>query len=220
MNKIRTAIYGKAPIILEGISSLLEDNEEIVVEHVVKEENRLHYLLRSKANINILILFIETLSDDYIRLIENVSQSYTSISILIISIENNDDIIMKTIKAGAKGFLNKDSDSRELAEAIYTIRNGYDYYSKSISRILINNYLHKKTDNSPSSIDVKDKLTKRELEILKLWGESYTNGEIAEQLFISIRTVETHKNRIMQKINLKTTVDLVKFAILNNIIKI
>ncbi len=220
MNKIRTAIYGKAPIILEGISSLLGDNEEIVVEHVIKEENRLHYLLRSKANINILILFIETLSDDYIHLIENVSQNYPSISILIISIENNDDIIMKTIKAGAKGFLNKDSDSRELAEAIYTIRNGYDYYSKSISRILINNYLHQKTDNSPSSIDVKDKLTKRELEILKLWGESYTNGEIAEQLFISIRTVETHKNRIMQKINLKTTVDLVKFAILNNIIKI
>ncbi|MDP3914625.1 MAG: helix-turn-helix transcriptional regulator, partial [Bacteroidota bacterium] len=63
-------------------------------------------------------------------------------------------------------------------------------------------------------------LSSRQIEILKLWGESYTNQEIADRFFISVRTVESHKNHIMQKLNLKSTVDMVKFAIKNNIIEI
>ncbi len=63
-------------------------------------------------------------------------------------------------------------------------------------------------------------LSSREIEIMKLWGNSYTNREIANTLFLSVRTVETHKNHIMQKLNLKTSVDMVKFAIRNNIIEI
>jgi two-component system response regulator NreC len=63
-------------------------------------------------------------------------------------------------------------------------------------------------------------LSEREMEVLKLYAESYTNQEIADKLFVSIRTVESHKNNIMRKINLKTTVDMVKFAIRNNLIEI
>jgi two-component system response regulator NreC len=84
--------------------------------------------------------------------------------------------------------------------------------------VLLNSYL------SDEQIDVNEKenrqksLSDREMEVFKLFAEGFSNREIAEQLFISIRTVETHKNNIMKKINIKTTVDLVKFAIKNNII--
>ena len=109
--------------------------------------------------------------------------------------------------------------NRELIEAIYTLRNGYDYYSQTITHLLLNNYISLIQNEHPESNASLKNLSSRELEIVKLWGESNTNKEIADKLFISIRTVESHKNHIMQKLSLKTAVDLVKFAIKNNIFK-
>lgn len=94
---------------------------------------------------------------------------------------------------------------------------GHDYYSDSITQLLLNRYI---SNLEPASDDDDDALSARQIEILKLWGESYSNQEIADKLFISVRTVETHKNHIMQKLNLKSTVDLVKYAIKSNIIKL
>jgi two-component system response regulator NreC len=124
------------------------------------------------------------------------------------------------IKAGAKGHLSRDTNRSEILEAIYTLRNGYEFYAKTITNILLSSYL------SDDQIDVNEKETRqkslsdREMEVFKLFAEGFSNREIAEQLFISVRTVETHKNNIMKKINMKTTVDLVKFAIKNNIIEL
>jgi len=82
----------------------------------------------------------------------------------------------------------------------------------------VNKYIGRlKTDEEHSEVR---NLSSREIEIMKMWGNSFTNKEIADKLFISVRTVETHKNHIMQKLNLKTSVDLVKFAIRNNIIEL
>jgi two-component system response regulator NreC len=134
--------------------------------------------------------------------------------------QNNESLTLKLIKAGAKGHLSKDTDRSEILEAIYTLRNGYEFYAKTITNILLNSYL------SDEDIDKKEKekrqkdLSVREMEVFKLFAEGHSNREIADQLFISVRTVETHKNNIMKKINLKTTVDLVKFAIKNNIIEL
>ncbi len=145
---------------------------------------------------------------------------FSKVKILIISAHNEEETILKTIKAGAKGFLAKDTDRNELIEAIYAIRNGHDYYSNSITHLLLNNYISRlKSDEGKSNNNIKN-LSTREIEIVKLWGDSHTNKEIADKLFISVRTVESHKNHIMQKLNLKTAVDLVKFAIKNNLIEI
>jgi two-component system response regulator NreC len=86
--------------------------------------------------------------------------------------------------------------------------------------LLLRKYISKiQNEHSEGNTKLK-KLSSRELEIIKLWGNSNTNKEIAEKLFISVRTVESHKNHIMQKLRLKTAVDLVKFAIKNNIIEL
>ena len=100
------------------------------------------------------------------------------------------------------------------------INAGHKAGYKTITNILLSSYL------SDEDIDVKEKenrqrnLSAREMEVFKLFAEGFSNREIADKLFISVRTVETHKNNIMKKINLKTTVDLVKFAIKNNIIEL
>jgi two-component system response regulator NreC len=145
-------------------------------------------------------------------------------SILIVADSQREDIVAKAIKAGAKGFLTIDSEASDLIQAIYTIRGGHDFYSESITHILLQKYINTMKPDSGNEIDEynddSSTLSSRQIEILKLWGDGLTNQEIADTLFISVRTVETHKNHIMQKLNLKSSVDLMKFAIRNNIITV
>ncbi|MCL2511644.1 MAG: response regulator transcription factor, partial [Bacteroidales bacterium] len=115
-----------------------------------------------------------------------------------------------------KGYLSKDTTRAELLEAIYTLRNGFDYYGKSITNILLRGYLNQ----TSSKEEEQPELSAREIEVLRLLGDGMTNQEIADKLFVSIRTVESHKSNIMRKINLRTTVDLVKFAIRNSYIDV
>ena len=132
----------------------------------------------------------------------------------------NETFILKLIKAGAKGHLSRDTDRSEILEAIYTLRNGYEFYAKTITNILLSSYLSDKDIDHKEKENRQKDLSAREMEVFKLFAEGMSNRDIADKLFISVRTVETHKNNIMKKINLKTTVDLVKFAIKNNIIEL
>lgn len=219
MNQICVAIYDEQRLVSEGMKSLLNDVE--MIEVVFLSHNKAHLLETLRARlVNILLINIHELNSAITNLIIQLNISFPKIKILIMSHSNSEDLILKTIKAGAKGFLARESDKNELVEAVLTLRNGFDYYSKSITHLLINKYITKiKSEETVYRSDVEH-LSARQIEILKLWGENYSNKEIADKLFISIRTVETHKNQIMQKLNLKTTVDMVKFAIRNNLIEI
>lgn len=220
MNKISVAILDEHKIVLEGISELLNDVEDIEVAVKISDKKNLFQSIKTSV-INILILNIYNLTDEVVDLIGKINVSMPKIQILILAVESNEELVFKSVKAGAKGFLAKDTSRKELIEAIYTLRNGYDYFSKSITNILLSKYLVSiKSESKTQKKKTLNNLSTRELEIMELWGNGYTNKEIADKLFISIRTVESHKNHIMQKLNLRTVVDLVKFAIKNNIIEI
>ena len=218
MDYIKIGVCSEHKLLHEGICSLIENTPGIQIS---LHENNMGKLLKSIGigGIQILILHTELLDNSIINLIDQLKSKYPKLQVLILSSEVDEKYILKTIKAGAKGFLAKDSDKNDLLEAIYTLRAGHDYYSKSITQLLLSKYIHG-LNSEESNFDNKEIkcLSSRELEILKLWGNSYTNNEISEELFISVRTVESHKNHIMQKLNMKTAVDLVKFAIKNNII--
>jgi two-component system response regulator NreC len=169
---------------------------------------------------HVLILNLHDISIRNYNLIVQLTINNPKVKILVSSVIDSEDMVLKTIKAGAKGFLGINSDRNDLIEAIYTLRNGHDYFSKSITHILLNRYMSTlKADELNQDPNIAS-LSSREIEILKLWGESHTNQEIADLFFISVRTVESHKNHIMQKLNLKSSVDMIKFAIKNNIIDI
>jgi two-component system, NarL family, response regulator NreC len=220
MDKIRVGVCSEHKLLLEGICRLLEDLENI---QVLLRETSIDSLLKSTTldQVHILILNPDVLDARVLNLIVQMSVIHPKVMILILSMAANESTIHKTIKAGAKGFLSRDSDQNDLLEALYTLRNGHDYYSKSITQLLLQKYISDLKSESPSTEQKElHSLSSRELEVLTLWGNSYTNNEISEKLFISIRTVESHKNHIMQKLNLKTAVDMVKFAIKNSIIEI
>jgi two-component system response regulator NreC len=131
-----------------------------------------------------------------------------------------EEFIFNAIQAGAKGYLPKNTSKKELLEAIEAVHKGEEYFSQQISGIILKSYIKKAQNQEDESKKKEDLLSKREIEILKLFAEGVSNQEIADKLFISVRTVESHKNHIMQKLELKNTVDLVKFAIKNKIIEL
>lgn len=216
---IDIALFDEHRLALEGLSGLLSGVSDFRVVLKCDDRNVLTEKLKS-IQVHVLILNMHDISVRNLNLIVQLTISSPKLKILIVSVIDSEEIVLKTIKAGAKGFLGKDSDRNSLLEAVYTLRNGHDYYSKSITHLLLNRYISSlKADELSQNADINN-LSSRQIEILKLWGESYTNQEIADRFFISVRTVESHKNHIMQKLNLKSTVDMVKFAIKNNIIEI
>jgi len=216
---IDIALFDEHKLVLEGISGLLSGISDFRVVLNCDDRNVLTEKLKS-MQVHVLILNMHDISVRNLNLIVQLNISNPKLKILIVSVIDSEEIVLKTIKAGAKGFLGKDSDRNSLLEAVYTLRNGHDYYSKSITHLLLNRYISSlKADELSQNADIAN-LSSRQIEILKLWGESYNNQEIADRFFISVRTVESHKNHIMQKLNLKSTVDMVKFAIKNNIIEI
>jgi two-component system response regulator NreC len=216
---IDLAIFDEHRLALEGLHGLLSGISDFRVVLSCDDRNVLAEKLKA-IQVHVLLLNMHDISVRNLNLIIQLNISNPKLKILIISVIDSEEIVLKTIKAGAKGFLGKDSDRNSLLEAIYTLRNGHDYYSKSITHLLLNRYISSlKTDDLSQNTNLES-LSSRQIEILKLWGESYSNQEIADRFFISVRTVESHKNHIMQKLNLKSTVDMVKFAIKNNIIEI
>lgn len=217
---IRVGICCEHKLHLEGLSSLLDSMEGI--ELSLKEYSPRNLLnCKGLDQIHILVLNPQILDARILNIIVRLSVLHPKLMVLILSSDENETTILKTIKAGAKGFLSKDSDRNDLLEALYTLRNGHDYYSKSITQLLLKQYISDlKTESGFTLQEDLNCLSSRELEVLTLWGNSHTNHEISEKLFISVRTVESHKNHIMQKLNLKTAVDMVKFAIKNNIIEV
>jgi DNA-binding NarL/FixJ family response regulator len=155
-----------------------------------------------------------------IELTRILSEKYPSIRVLILSMHTDESFINQAIKAGAKGYLHKNTTREEMLFAIETVFSGNEFYSDIISKSILNNYIEKAKSHSDETKDPHELLSKREIEILKMFAEGFINKEIADKLFISIRTVESHKNHIMQKLNLKTQVELVKFAIKHNLINI
>jgi two-component system response regulator NreC len=219
MGIIYIGIFDEHRITGEALSSLLSRNESNIVTVICNNKDELFDKLKHNP-VNVLLINIHTLTAEELHLIKELSSLFPKAKLLILTAIKNEDVVLKTIKAGAKGILTADSDKDHLTEAIQTLRNGHDYYSKSITHLLLNRYIEKIKHGDSSQMPDVNSLSTREIEILKLWGNSKSNKEIADQLFISLRTVESHKTHIMQKLNLSTTVDLIKFAIKNNIIDI
>ncbi|MGD9556824.1 MAG: LuxR C-terminal-related transcriptional regulator [Mangrovibacterium sp.] len=216
---IDIAFYDEHKLMLEGLSGLVERSSDLRTVLICDDRAVLVHKLKL-IQAHVLVLNMHEVSVRNLNLIVQLTISNPKVKILVVSVLNTEEIVLKTIKAGAKGFLAADSGRNELLEAIYTLRAGHDYFSKSITHILLNRYIASMQTEAIDQAAGINSLSSRQIEILKMWSESYSNQEIADKLFISVRTVESHKNHIMQKLNLKSTVDMVKFAIKNNIIEI
>ena len=212
MEKIKIILVDDHQMFRDGVKSVLCDEENIDVIGEVGNGNDLFDLLKTKTP-DLIITDISMPDISGIEVAKHVSENYPDIKILILSMHSNEEFISKALNVGANGYLPKDTNMTELLEAINTIYKGENYFNKEISNTILKSLINKSKEESSSN----KTLTKREKEIIKLVVEGLTNKEIAEKLCISIRTVDSHKNNIMQKLNLKSSVELVKYAIKNKL---
>ena len=217
MEKIRLILVDDHQLVRTGIANLLtgEPGFEIIGE--ASDASELFDLLKhTHPDIAILDIALPGLSG--IEITKKIHNDFPGIRILILSMHTSEEFIFNAINSGARGYLPKNTSRKELIEAIFAIHRGEEYFAESISNVILKSYIKKAKSDTPDDENKESLLSKREIEVLRLFAEGMTNQEIADKLFISIRTVESHKNHIMARLELKTTVDLVKFAIRNNIV--
>lgn len=206
-------------IVRDGIKALLSEQEDIVIIGEASNGSELFRLL-SLTTADIILLDISMPDLSGIEICERLRTEYPQIKVLFLSMYTTEEYIFNAIKSGAHGYLPKNISQPELLEAIRSISQGREYFNETISNIILKSYINK-AKNAETENDIREhSLSKRELEVLRLFAEGFSNSEIGTRLFISPRTVESHKNHIMQKINLKSPVDLIKFAIKNHIVEI
>ncbi len=204
-------------LVRTGIANLLAGEPSFEIIGEAADAKELYELLK-KMQPDIAVLDIALPGLSGIEITKKLHNDYPGVRILILSMHTSEEFIFNAINAGARGYLPKNTSRKELIEAIYAINRGEEYFAESISNVILKSYI-KKAKSDTTDVDNKESLlSKREIEVLRLFAEGMTNQEIADKLFISIRTVESHKNHIMARLELKTTVDLVKFAIRNHIV--
>ncbi len=220
MKKIKVLLVDDHQIIREGVRTMLIEEKEIdLVGCASGGDEALKMIHLNKPDV--VITDISMPGPTGIELTAEITTRYPATGVLVLSMYTSEDYIYNAIQAGARGFLPKqDTTKQMLADAIRAIHRQEEFFSPSISKILAGSYIRQAKRDSKTIIKKKYTLTDREKEILKLYVEGFSNKEISEKLHISIRTVETHKNYIMQKYNFKSTVEMVKYALKNNIVTI
>lgn len=215
MTKIKIAIVDDEKLIVEGMKMILEHDAAIEVTNVAQNGLDLFNQIHSgHFYADVILLDISMPLMDGMATLKKINEINVKTKIIVLTSYYNDGMIMKFLNDGASAFLAKNEDPNEV---IATIKN---VYTKGFH---VNDYileLIKKRRLLTKDIKLNESLTARETEILKLICEEYTNKEIADLLFLSQRTVEGHRNRILEKIDCKNTAGMVIYAIENKIINI
>jgi DNA-binding NarL/FixJ family response regulator len=215
--KINIFLVDDHQIVRDGIKSLLLDSSEIsIAGEAMNGKELLDKIELAKPDVILMDISLPDISG--IELTRQISRKYPDIKVVILSMYTQEEFITNAIAAGAKGYLPKNTTRQELLNAIIAVYNGNEYYNDAVSKIILENYISSVRKSKENETEAEtETLSAREKQILKHFAEGMTNQEIADKLFISIRTVESHKNHIMQKLGVKNTVELIKYALKNNI---
>ncbi len=212
---IKILIADDHQLFREGLVNLLSDAEEI--EIVAQAENGKEAIeLAKQFNPDIVIMDIGMPVMKGVEATRILSKEKPEIKVIALSMHADSQYIKEMLEAGAFGYVFKNCTYDQLIEAIQNVYGGKKHLGEEITEIILQDYLGK--EDKPPVHDPK--LTQREFEILKLFAEGKTAREVADTLFISVKTVGTHKQNILEKLELKTTADLVKYALKQGIISL
>ena len=217
MENIKLIVVDDHQIVRDGIGALLMKYKDIEIVAEASNGEELITILKSIVP-DVIIMDISMPKMDGFQASEIIRKEYPEVHIIIFSSHSETENLARAIELGVKGILPKNTIREELVEAIYQVNQGKDFISKYISPVALFDYIKENKDKKDTLSNLKNKLTDRELELLQLIVSGSTNKEIADKLFISQRTVEKHKSNIISKLEMKSVVDLVKFAIKNKIV--
>jgi len=212
MEKIRLMIVDDHPIIIEGMKILLMGADDIeFIGSAGNAESLFRLLGTTLPDVLLVDLVLPDIQGSEVT--KMVVQKYPGVRVIILSANAEEESIVACLNAGARGYLTKDVPRSELIKAIHAISEGEEYLGESISRKVIVSYFRKARTGDNHEHQVLPELSDREKEVVGLIAEGLTYKEIGEKLFISARTVEAHRNNIMQKLELNTIADLIKYSI-------
>jgi len=214
---IRVLIADNHAIVRNGVISLLEKEHNI--EIVGQASNGLEVLriLHSKILPDVILTDIVMPEMDGIELTKALKLNYPKIRVLILTTADQEELIISSFGAGAHGYLLKNVNTAEVVFAIEQLAAGYLHLCTAVGMKLLNHLKGRFTLNS-KNLKGSIQLSKRELEILALIAEGYTNGEIADKLFTSKRTIEGNRQNLLDKTGKKNTAALINFVVRNGII--
>lgn len=199
----------------EGLVNLLSSAPDVEVIGEA-EDGRDATEKAKKLKPDVLLIDIGMPNMNGIEATRILKKEMPDLKIIAVSMHSDRQFVKGILEAGADGYLLKNCTYRQLIDAIQSVKSGKKYLSDDITEMIIKGYL----DPAETASEGYAELSEREMEILKLYAEGQSTREISEKLFISVKTVGTHKQHILEKLGLKTNADLVKYAIKEGLIQL
>lgn len=219
--KITVLIVDDHTILREGMASLLSGSDDIEVIGMASSGEEAVNLV-SELNPNVILMDIVMAGMNGLEATRWVKEQNADVKVVIISSEVTREYVTQGIKCGIDGYLPKDASREDVVQAIRTVAGGAKFFDDAITKLIFEDYYSREKDGrrKPSTKSVTSGLTRREYEIIEQVASGKSNQEVADALFVSVKTVETHKKNILDKLGLKNSLQLVRYAIKNNIISL
>lgn len=217
MNKIKILIADDHKLVREGIESMLSGTADIKIAGLVSTgEEAINAARADHPDVVLMDVVMPGMSGiEAARWIKDIDQN---IRVILVTMEVSKDYVSAAIKSGVDGYLPKDIGKDTLLEAIRSVFAGEQYFNDAIKKLIFEDYVEEAQRNPRKALP--NQLTKRESEVMALAAAGRPNLEIAETLFISVKTVETHKAHILIKLGLHNSAELIRYAAKNKIISV
>ncbi|MCK9269014.1 MAG: response regulator transcription factor [Bacteroidales bacterium] len=207
---IQVLVVDDHQIIIDGMKSILQDEETVQFAGGANTmQEALDFI--DQHQVDVIIMDISMPGHSGIEITRMIKEKYPDVKVLALTMHDEIDIIADMIDAGASGYLLKKANMNEVLDALQTVARGQRYLGSKVQDILMDDFSQRRSTRQNREYE-SQLLTPREKEILQLMLREFSNDKIAEKLFISIRTVETHRRNIFTKTNTKNVVGLIKYA--------
>ncbi len=209
---LRVLIVDDHTIVRQGLRKLLESEGDI---EIVGEAADGRDAVAKAADLapSVVLLDISMPGLNGLEAIRQIMKRSPKTRVLVLSMHKNEAYVLQALRHGASGYVLKESASEEIVTALRALGRGESYLSPSISRVVIDDYLRINSGGEQAGRTLYESLTAREREIFQLLAEGLKNHEVAERLHVSVKTVETHRAHVMEKLGLNNIAELVKYAI-------
>jgi DNA-binding NarL/FixJ family response regulator len=213
---IKILIADDHKMFVDGLESILQGEEDIKVVARCFNGDDIFKIIKEQP-VDVILLDINLPGMNGIEVTKQMSQKHSKVKILALSMHNEESFVTEILRHGALGYILKNTDRKELLTAIRAVYNGQTYFSKDVTQTIMKSLVKKEKQKHSTNLLIP-KISRREKEVLELIVKEFTTQEIASELFISLKTVESHRSSLLSKLNVRNTAGLVRMALEHKLI--